>query len=148
MKLFFDEDNGTGIPRALSLLRIADTEVHFASTKHGQMIRKGTPDTVWLPRAGREGWLVVSQNKHILDNEVELDLLVRHGVGAVFIGDGRSTAVQVMRTLLNRWDWLRAVDEAPRPFAYLLEVSGAAWRLDLSARSPLGARQRVSTSTR
>lgn len=130
MKTFFDEDNGTGIPRALVLLRMPDTEVHFPSDKFQQVVRKGTPDAAWIPIAGFNGWLVVSQNKHMLENEAERALLVEHAVGAVFIETGRANSHLVMRLLLNKWEWLRLVDSTiERPFAFVLSLSGKAKRV-------------------
>ena len=41
MKIFFDEDNGTGIPRALKLVRVPNAEIHYASNKDYQLIGKG-----------------------------------------------------------------------------------------------------------
>ena len=91
MKIFFDEDNGTGIPRALGLLRITDTEIHFASDKNHQIVKRGTPDSAWIPTAGENGWLVFSQNKHMLGNAAERMLLMQHNVGIVFSRTGTPT---------------------------------------------------------
>lgn len=135
MNIFFDEDNGTGIPRALRLLRIPTTRIYFPTNEPGALISKGAKDVEWIPRVGREGWLVFSQNRAMLDNERELELLIQHRVGIVFLTNGNQRAHRVMRLLLNRWPWLEAVEAgANRPFAYLMTLSGRVTPVDLTDR--------------
>ncbi|HET7738320.1 MAG TPA: hypothetical protein VFK32_07085, partial [Tepidiformaceae bacterium] len=135
VNIFFDEDNGTGIPRALRLLRIPTARIYFPSNEPGALIAKGAKDVERIPRVGREGWLVFSQNRAMLDNERELELLVQHRVGIVFLTNGNQRAHLVMRLLLNRWPWLESVDAGVnRPFAYLLTLYGRVTPVDLTDR--------------
>jgi PIN like domain len=138
VKLFFDEDNGTGIPRALQLIRPSNDEVHYPSDKGHNLVRKGTKDRDWIPLAGRLGMLVFSQNKRMLENAEERRLLIEHRVGAVYLSNGNDRAFPVMRMLLNRWEWLVLVDSTvERPFAYLVTIGGRARKLDLRSSDPL-----------
>jgi PIN like domain len=141
VKIFFDEDNGTGIPRALQLIRPPNGEVHYPSNKGNQLVGKGTKDRDWIPLAGRLGMLVFSQNKRMLENAEERGLLIEHEVGAVYLSSGNERAVPVMRMLLNRWEWLTLVDATvERPFAYLVTVNGRVRKLDLRSSDPLRAK--------
>lgn len=138
MKLFLDEDNGTGIPKALALVKMAHDEIYYASDKGHQFIKRGTKDRDWIPIAGEHGWLVFSQNKWMVNNEEERLLLVEHRVGVVYLDNGNDKSFLVMKLLLNKWDWLAARDTEIRPFAHLMSLSGHSRPLDLRSAMPLG----------
>lgn len=129
MKLFFDEDVGKGIPQALRAVGVRDVEYIGRDAR----LPKGTLDESWLPFVGRQGYLVFSFNTGILYAEGQRQLLVDERVGAVFLTAGRARAVDVLRLILNEWDWLETVDvSTPRPFAYLLTLTGRKTPVDLN----------------
>ena len=69
----------------------------------------------------------------MIENEFERRLLIEHRVGAVFLATGRQRAHEVLRMLLNRWEWLELVDATiERPFAYIVPLSGRVRRIDLT----------------
>jgi hypothetical protein len=128
MRLFFDEDVGKGIPEALRAVGIRDVEYIGRDPRLG----KGTPDEVWLPFAGQQGYLVFSFNTGILYAEGQRGLLIDERVGAVFLTTGRARSVDVLRLILNEWSWLETIDvSTPRPFAYLLTLRGHKTLIDL-----------------
>jgi hypothetical protein len=128
VKLFFDEDVGKGIPEALRAVGIRDVEYIGRDPRLG----KGTPDETWLPFAGQGGYLVFSFNTGILYAEGQRRLLVAERVGAVFLTTGRARSVDVLRLILNEWDWLETIDVSiPRPFACLLTLAGHKTLVDL-----------------
>jgi hypothetical protein len=128
VKLFFDEDVGKGIPEALRHVGIRDVEYIGRDPRLG----KGTPDEAWLPFVGQRGYLVFSFNTGILYAEGQRSLLISERVGAVFLTTGRARAVDVLRLILNEWTWLETIDvSTPRPFAYLLTLSGRKTLVDL-----------------
>jgi hypothetical protein len=121
VKLFFDEDVGKGIPEALRAVGIRDVEYIGRDPR----LPKGTPDESWLPFVGRQGHLVFSFNMGILYAEAQRRLLIDERVGVVFLTTGRSRAVDVFRLILNEWGWPETIDvSTPRPFAYLLTLTG------------------------
>jgi hypothetical protein len=121
VKLLFDEDVGKGIPEALRHVGIRDVEYIGRAPR----LPKGTPDETWLPFAGQNGYLVFSFNTGILYAEGQRSLLISERVGAVFLTTGRARSVDVLRLILNEWSWLETIDvSTPRPFAYLLTLSG------------------------
>lgn len=130
MRVFFDEDLGTGVPRALIAVRAPAEEIQYPAVSHAR-VKKGTPDSQWIPWAGANGWLVVSQDLRMLATPVEFELLRDHRVGIVIITSGNLPAHTVLRLLLNRWDWLNQVDShVQRPFAFLLSPAGRVSRHD------------------
>lgn len=130
MKIFFDEDNGTAIPRALQLVRAPCEEILYPR-KDGP-VPLGSADVDWISHVGSRGYLAFSQNKRLLDVPHERAALVAARLGIVFTSTGRSPAYETLRLLLNRWDWLREIDRNEvRPFAFILPFSGPPRRVAL-----------------
>ena len=105
MILFFDEDLGTSVPRALHLVGISTEWVSSSSR-----VRKGTPDEIWIPQVGELGFLVLSCNTAILKAQAQHELLIKHNVGAVFLTSGQERKADVLRLVLNKLHWLREID--------------------------------------
>jgi hypothetical protein len=134
VKVFLDEDNGTGIPKALRLVRAPAAQIVFPESDAGSIIRKGTSDLEWLSWVGTNGFLAISQNIRLMDNPLERQHLLEVSAGVVFIGSGRQPAWKVLRLLLRRWEWLQQIDaHEPRPFAVRLDFAGRPWSYDFVA---------------
>ena len=122
MKLFFDEDIGTGVPKAL---RSVGIKCDWIGKRQRPATRKGTPDEVWIPHAGRRGLLVFSCNKNILESEAQRELWIEHKVGGVFLTTGQEKKADVLLLILRRMMWLEDIHvNTPRPFAYTTTIRG------------------------
>ncbi|MBI2724187.1 MAG: hypothetical protein HYX50_03900 [Chloroflexi bacterium] len=125
MIVLTDEDIGTKVPRALTLVG-RDTRSLVS------MGWAGRPDTWWLERAGSLGWLVFSANTRMLRVPSERSALVRFGVGIVFLTKGEERIPAVLELLLRKWDDLALLsDTQTRPFARFLSPRGvlsSSWR--------------------
>lgn len=129
MRVFVDEDTGSGLARALSAVGI---ETEYPTSKKSSPIKLGDGDDKWLPFAGRQGRLVLSRNTNILQVEAERELLLTHLIGVVFLPQ-HLDKLELLRLVMKRWDWLLEVDATvPRPFAYYLGATGRAVRLPVS----------------
>ena len=118
MILLCDEDIGTHVPRALTLVE-RDARSLF------QMGWQGTADTWWLTKAGRLGWLVFSANKKMLRVPIERETIQRERVGIVFLTTGEEQLARQLWLLLVKWPWLEDIDcNLPRPFARFLSPTG------------------------
>ena len=106
MILLCDEDVGTGIPKALSL-------VGYETRYLCKLGLAGKPDTEWLTKAGQNGWLVFSYNKKMLKVPSELETIRREKVGVVFLTNGTEYNATVLRLLLSKWDILKFLWEVP-----------------------------------
>lgn len=92
-------------------------------------VHKETPDTVWIPRAGDNGWLVISANKAILTTPHERELWIQHRVGGVFLANNHMKSIDELRLMLRKLTWLERIDrEESRPFAFILRGDGATYR--------------------
>jgi hypothetical protein len=81
--------------------------------------------------AGRGGWLVFSINKRLLDAEAQRAMWIQENVGGVFLTSGKEKKREVMLLVLKKWDWLESIDRhQPRPFAFLIPLSGRSPKLD------------------
>jgi hypothetical protein len=61
----------------------------------------------------------------MLENPVELRLLVESRVGILFLRGEDIRPHEIVRVLLNRWNWLQLVaSTVERPFCYLVGTRG------------------------
>ena len=118
MILLCDEDIGTRVPKALTLVR-------YRTMSIAQKGWSSWKDPKWLTIAGNKKWLVFSSNKKMLKVQEECNTIVREKVGIVFLTSGEERLPNVLRLLLTKWEWLKFIDEnEPRPFAYFLYPTG------------------------
>ncbi len=131
MKLFFDECLGNGVPKALRLVRF--TNVLYLKSVYRWKIEQGkiNSDDEWLARAGRQGWLVITEDLAILDSSTERSLMLEHQVGIVFLEAAKLESRDVLAFMLRRMNWFEAVDSEPRPFAYVTTLRGSLRKVEL-----------------
>ena len=141
MKVFIDEDCGTGIPKSLKLVKMPCDELVYP---HGRPpIPFGTKDLVWLPWVGANGYLALSSNHRILENAVEFRALVDNKVGIVFVDNGSYPVWAVLKMFMSRWQWFEEIDRGQRPFVYMVGLTGRPKSYDLTTgpRRPRPFRQ-------
>lgn len=81
---FTDRNLGRQFP---ALLRGAGLDV----VAHDDRFAPTTPDDVWLPEAGREGWMVLTRDKQIRWKANERDAVMENGVALFALsGSGRT----------------------------------------------------------
>jgi hypothetical protein len=69
----------------------------------------------------------------MLEAERQSRLLMKERVGAVFRNTGQATAFEILRLILNKWQWLEEIAEnEPRPFVYVMTLRGRARRIVLA----------------
>mgnify|MGYP001612014741 CR=1 FL=1 len=118
MILLTDEDIGTKVPRALTL-------VGYDARSLVRMGWATRPDDWWLEQAGPLGWLVFSANKRMLRVPSERAVIVSAKVGIVYLTKGEEHLPDVLSLLLRKWSTLETLDKTTsRPFARFLSPSG------------------------
>jgi len=116
--LLCDEDVGTGVPKALTLVDCKAKSIHGLHWD-------GWSDVDWLTQVGRQGWLAFSCNKKILKVPDEKATILREKVGIVFLTDGSEYKRNVLKLLLTKWDALELLwGTEPRPFVRFLSNRG------------------------
>ncbi|WP_437572786.1 hypothetical protein [Sorangium sp. So ce542] len=91
-------------PCAQRVTRCTRTDDHFA---------QNTPDTEWLVEVGRRRWVVLTKDKNIRSNQLELRALLEAKVACVMLGRGNLTA-EAMGNLFS--GNLRRIERALRRF--------------------------------
>jgi len=104
---FVDRSLGRGI--VVDTLRAAGQQVHA----HDDLFAQNTPDTEWLADVGRRRWVVLTKDKAIRSNHLELRALVEANVACVMLGRGNLTA-EAMGKLFA--DNLRRIERSLRRF--------------------------------
>jgi len=124
-RLFLDESLDSD--SVATALRAAGAHVerltdHFA---------KGTPDEVWLERAGRESWIVLTRDKRIRYRKLERIALKMAGVRAFVFTGGNVTILETGQILARALPRIReiCVNETG-PFIFHLGRSGKPLRMD------------------
>lgn len=118
MILLCDEDIGTKVPTALSL-------VGYDVRSIVQMGWGGKPDTWWLAGAGQQAWLVFSCNTRMLRVPSERSAICDNRVGIIYLTSGEQYLPKVLWLLLVKWPWLEDINRnLPRPFARFLSPTG------------------------
>jgi predicted nuclease of predicted toxin-antitoxin system len=90
-----------------------------------------TPDAVWLARAGRDGWLVVTRDKRIRHRPAERQALREAGAGCFVLTARRNLSRDELYALLERMleRMVQLADTTPRPFLYGVDRAGRITRL-------------------
>lgn len=85
--------------------------------------KAGTKDKVWLPRVGELGWTVVSFDREMMRNKVELRLYKQHNVGGFLLAGRNAKGIEIARQLLHSWELIKELAEATqRPFYIRLPI--------------------------
>ena len=86
----------------------------------------GESDVVWLPKAGGiSDSIVISRDRSMLDEKAELQAIIDHNVGIVFLTGGQLTIERMAQTLAENWAQLEELHHnTPRPFIRFLTSSG------------------------
>jgi len=124
MRVFVDEDTGSGLGKALRAVGVDGDYVG-----RGRSFGTGVKDEIWIPYAGINRMLVLSRNTGILQSESQRGLLIAGQVGIVFL-PAHLSSIDLLRLVMKKWDWIVAIDETEdRPFAFRLTQYGRATRL-------------------
>lgn len=130
MKIFFDEDTGGGVPKALRALGVRNLTVEWPRPDSSAPIKKGTYDEVWIRWAAQQGFLIFSCNIEIWKAEAQRNVLLNSRGPTVFLTTGQEKKFEVLRLVLNQWGWLEEVwSSRLRPIVYRLTIRGAKVRL-------------------
>lgn len=82
-------------------------------------------DVEWLPYCGQMGWVVLTKDKAIRSNEVELTALVRAGVACFVITSGEMTGEDMANAYIKALPQIaRFLKNKPRPFIARVSPEG------------------------
>lgn len=78
-----------------------------------------TLDYVWIPEASRQGWLIITRDRHIQDRPAEIEAVRASGARMINLAadDAIGTFAQ-FEVLLCQWRRIEALLEEKGPFIY------------------------------
>ncbi len=124
MKIYIDENMPPQLAESLNILQIA------LNAKNGSNIQvvsitkefgRGVKDEDWIPLAGQEKSIVITQDYRIQTTRHQRDLFQKHGLGMFFISAPKKgmSFWEMTKLLINRWeDILKIIRKNKTPFAF------------------------------
>lgn len=106
---FTDRDLGKQFPQRLR-------DAGLVVERHGDHFLPDTPDTEWLPKVGRRGWVVITHDERIRYKANELAAVVQHRV-AMLLVVGRAPFPELAGYFVQTLPRIQAfVDEHKSPY--------------------------------
>jgi len=97
----------------------------FRYKRHGEYFSPGTEDSIWLPRVGTEGWLLLTVDKNIRFNELERRAVEQFGVRAFVFASVNLGARQMAEALAKAAkEIIKLCKRQPAPFIASITKSG------------------------
>jgi hypothetical protein len=79
-----------------------------------------TDDDVWIPEAARQGWLIITRDRHIQDHRAEIDAVRSSGARMVNLaGDEAVNTFAQLEVLMCQWRRVAGLLEEKGPFIYV-----------------------------
>ena len=116
----FFVDRSLGYHLVPDALRALGFVVHTMRSVYGPHAEEIVPDTVWLQRAGREGWIVLTKDDAIRRRPVELQALVANGVRSFCLTNANLTGEQQRHRFVANVH--RMVQRARKPGPWICAV--------------------------
>ena len=83
---------------------------------------EGVKDEDWIPRAGKEDGIIITQDLHIQTTRHQRDLYQKHGLGMFFFKPPSKNGYpywEMVRQVINRWDEMKKlIRKNKQPFAF------------------------------
>lgn len=80
----------------------------------------GTLDEIWIPETARQGWLIITRDRHIQDHRAEIDAVREHAARMVNLaGDDAVNAFAQLEVVMCQWRRIEALLDDQGPFIYL-----------------------------
>lgn len=73
----------------------------FIVEEHAAHFADDAPDVEWLGEAGRRGWVVLTKDKAVRRNKLELEAILASGVACFSLGHGNLKAEQMARAFVT-----------------------------------------------
>ncbi|HWS55054.1 MAG TPA: hypothetical protein VN228_13045 [Pyrinomonadaceae bacterium] len=75
------------VDRSLGRVIVPDAlrKIGLTVEVHADYFAHDAPDTEWLEKCGKEGWIVLAKDKAIKKNPLEREAIFRHGLAAFFL---------------------------------------------------------------
>lgn len=79
--------------------------------RHGVHFKTGEVDTVWLPKVSQEGWIILTKDKGIRYNELEIAAVIANKAREFFFRSGNWSGAQMSEILLKALPKMRRLSQ-------------------------------------
>lgn len=132
MIIYFDENMPPHLAKGFQIIQAPeglksnlDIEIKFLP----EVFNYGSKDVEWIPKIGKEGSCVVTQDINISRRKNELDLYKKHKVGIFFLrGPSKKRGLSIWemaQALSKNWAEICEISiKEKRPFGYMFGLTG------------------------
>ena len=79
-----------------------------------------TPDHVWIPETARQGWLIITRDRHIQEHRAEIAAVTSSGARMVTLaGPEAIDTFHQLEALMCNWRQILRLLERPGPFIFI-----------------------------
>ena len=81
----------------------------------------GTDDEIWIPETARQGWLIITRDRHIEEHRAEIEAVRTSGARMVNLAsDEAKDRFAQLEVLMCQWRRVEAMLEENGPFIYTI----------------------------
>ncbi len=81
----------------------------------------GTDDEIWIPETARQGWLIITRDRHIQEHRAEIEAVRTSGARMVNLAsDEAKDRFAQLEVLMCQWRRVEAMLEENGPFIYTI----------------------------
>ncbi|MBA4411119.1 MAG: hypothetical protein Q8S54_10430 [Bacteroidota bacterium] len=129
MIIYIDENLPPQLAEGLNKLqeplnRKNNTDLVVKSIK--TVFGEGTQDEDWIPIAGAEKAIAITQDIKIQTTRHQKELYENYGLGIFFFSSKGLKYWQIVKTIIDKWeDILKTIESSKAPYAYRFTVRGS-----------------------
>jgi PIN like domain len=80
-----------------------------------------THDEIWIPETARQGWLIITRDRHIQDHRAEIEAVRSSGARTVNLaGEEAIGTFAQLEVLMSQWRRITSLLDEKGPFIYTL----------------------------
>lgn len=119
---FYVDADLMAVGMAMARLR---KDVTYPGHADADGITQETKDTVWLPRVGVNGWVVITKDRHIRRRPAEVAAVFQNDVRMVVItGNKNMNSWDRFRLIARSWEAIEEMTAVPGPWIMGLTQAG------------------------
>jgi hypothetical protein len=78
-----------------------------------------TPDSLWIPETARQGWLIITRDRHIQEHRAEVQAVRDSGARMVTLVSREAVdTFRQLEVLMCQWRRIEGIRHDPGPFIY------------------------------
>lgn len=79
-----------------------------------------TPDRVWIPETARQGWLIITRDRHIHEHRAEIEAVKLSGARMVTLAGAEAVnTFSQLEALMCNWRQILRLTDRPGPFIFI-----------------------------